>query len=116
MSHPTAGFLPLKFLRREREGRCAARRLCSPAQRLVGYAGHGSCDGCVLARLLNARLHDGGPFGTRPTSGGCFTDGSVKLFASHRDAAPASVLSDITSAELDALAGRHRGGAAAPSA
>ena len=55
---------------------------------------------------LNARLHDGGPFrhSTHKRWVGLFTDGSVKLFASHRDAAPASVLSDITSAELDALA------------
>ena len=67
----------------------------------------GSCDGCVLREgYLNARLHDGGPFrhSTHKRWVGLFTDGSVKLFASHRDAAPASVLSDITSAELDALA------------
>ena len=68
---------------------------------------HGSCDGCVLREgYLNARLHDGGPFrhSTHKRWVGLYTDGSVKLFASHRDAAPASVLSDITSTELDALA------------
>ena len=67
----------------------------------------GSCDGCVLREgYLNARLHDGGPFrhSTHKRWVGLYTDGSVKLFASHRDAAPASVLSDITSTELDALA------------
>ena len=66
----------------------------------------GSCDGCVLREgYLNARLHDGGPFrhSTHKRWVGLFTDGSVKLFASHRDAAPASVLSDVTSTELDAI-------------
>ena len=54
---------------------------------------HGSCDGCVLREgYLNARLHDGGPFrhSTHKRWVGLYTDGSVKLFASHRDAAPAS--------------------------